>query len=196
MDWDYQEITHLITEYDTASEEVLNSDCSSFNPNLKRFVHLLHSHEYCKYVNEVVLPSVNFDEWYDNSCKTVKSMVGSGNLDWPLDRNEYLSMQLALLEKIAEGKESPSNICSKFMYAGSHFDDHIEKINEQIIEVFIRNYRHLLIVTAENAISESGEVNGIKSSHHTWYQRPIGIVFLGIIVTVIGGLILFKLTSK
>ena len=196
MEWDYQEINHLITEYDSVSDELLNSDNSSFSSNIKRFIHLLNDHEYFIYVNEVVLPNVNFNEWYSNACTTVKSMVGSGPLEWPIERKEYLSMQLSLLNYIADGKEDPPNLCSKFMYAGTYLDDCVDKVNEQITEGFIRNYKLLFINTAEQAISELGETKENNTSTHAWYQRPIGMVLLGVIVTVIGGLILLKITGN
>jgi len=194
MDWNQQELNQVLSEYEAAADDVLNSDHSSFDSNLKRFLHLLNTHPYLSYVNEVVLPDVDFSQWYENACKTVKSMVGSGTLDWPSDRKENLSMQLALLEHMAKGKEDPPNLCSKFMYAGKYLDDCVSKVNEQITESFIRDYRRVLENIAEQAIAEGGNEQSVSKPH--WYQRPLGIVVLGLIVTIVGGLAVLKLSGQ
>jgi hypothetical protein len=194
MDWNQQELNQVLSEYEAAADDVLNSDHSSFDSNLKRFLHLLNTYPYLSYVNEVVLPDVDFSQWYENACKTVKSMVGSGTLDWPSDRKENLSMQLALLEHMAKGKEDPPNLCSKFMYAGKYLDDCVSKVNEQITESFIRDYRRVLENIAEQAIAEGGNEQSVSKPH--WYQRPLGIVVLGLIVTIVGGLAVLKLSGQ
>jgi len=130
MKWNQQELNQTLMEYEVAADDVLNSDYSLFDSNLKRFLHLLKNNPYMLYVNEVVLPDVDFIQWYEDACKTVKSMVGSGTLDWPPDRRENLSMQLALLKHMEEGRVDPPKLCSKFMYAGKYLDDCVSKVND------------------------------------------------------------------
>ncbi|MDA3821289.1 MAG: hypothetical protein PF450_01565 [Bacteroidales bacterium] len=194
MEWIQEELNQLMSEYDATTYDVLNSDYSSFNSNLKRLLNLLENHPYFSYMNEVVLPEVYFPQWYDDACKTVKSMVGSGTLDWPTDRKEYLSMQLSLLNHIAKGNEDPPNLCSKFMYAGSRLDDCVTKVNQNIVEPFIRDYWRVFKSIADQAISQGGISNKIPSPH--WHQRPLGIIILGLIVTIVGGLVVLKISGQ
>jgi hypothetical protein len=95
---------------------------------------------------------------------------------------------------MAKGKEDPPNLCSKFMYAGKYLDDCVSKVNEQITKSFIRDYRRVLENIAEQAIAERGNEQSVSKPH--WYQRPVGIVVLGLIVTIVGGLAVLKLSGQ
>lgn len=169
MNWNRKELNQVLTEYDAVADDVLSADYSSFDSKLKRLVHLLKNHPYLLYVNDTALPSVEFSRWYENACKSVKGMVGSGTLDWPVDRKEHLSMRLRLLEYMAQGNVDAPNLCSKFMYAGNQFDDCVSKVNEQIIESFVRDYRLLVEDIASQIISDEVENTSVIALH--WFQK-------------------------
>lgn len=145
----------ILEEYDCAVSDVQGATYNNFDNSLRKFLKLVNENPFISHIINSNLPIVLFDEWYEDAKKTVRGMVGSGTMDWPLVMEQRLSMQKGLLELIASGKEKVLNVCNKFMYAGSHLDDCISKFNEQIFNPFSRDIRRLIQNSSDEAISLS-----------------------------------------
>jgi len=132
-----------LSDFDDNLNMLLNSDYSNFDHNLKRFLGFLRQDKISS-SRIATLPHVDFEPWYEDAKKTVGGMAGSGTLSWPDDINEEMALRLSLLEYIFSKKEDVVNFCRKFMYAGTHYDESVQKFNEQIIIPFSIDFRKLL----------------------------------------------------
>lgn len=187
-DMQHANIDLAFEDYEDTVADLLSSNYKTFDTNLARFLAMLNDVDpFTSIVRK--LPDVAFENWYENAIGTVKSMVGSGDLNWPKNSDEYLAMRVALLRHIASGKEDVPNFCSKFMYAGRHFDDMIAEFADQIIEPVARDIQK----RAQRSVPPGGDLRHIPApapDHPPWYQRPLGMVVIGVIITIIGGLAL------
>lgn len=106
---------------------------------------------------------MDFDEWYKEGKETVRGMVGSGSLDWPPETDRRLALQLSLFRAFAADREGVSDFCTKFMYAGNHYDDMVAEVNDQLFRPMARDLRRLLARELEAAVT-GGEEAGVPAS--------------------------------
>src|SRR5688500_7741752 len=77
---------------------------SMFDSVLARYVALLKSRTPLGDIGDGDLPRMNFDSWWEEGASKAGSLVGSGRLDWPVDRKHRVALQLELLRRMADGK--------------------------------------------------------------------------------------------
>ncbi len=135
------EVQKGLREFDHAASDLLRSNHYTFDSNLKKFIHVLHTNKILAALVLDSLPDVDFETWYETAKKTVGGMVGSGELDWPVDKLVRLALQESLLEAIASGNENVLNFCMKFMYSDNNFDIMINDFNNQLVIQFARDAR-------------------------------------------------------
>ena len=71
-------------------------------------------------------------------------MVGSGDLVWPTDLKEHLSMRIELLQLIGSGEEDIPNFCVKFLYSENNLNTMVADFNRQISAPTLRDARRLV----------------------------------------------------
>jgi len=183
------------TEFDDRLEDAAGSHYNTFQSKLKRFVRYIYDNQY--YLKAVSsLPTVDFQTWYQTALGTVRGMVGSGKLDWPENDKENLAMRIQLIRHIADGKEDVPNFCSKFMYSGSYFNDMIYEFADQLLRPTARDLQKLAIKLHENQLPESVPKEQPERLHKAWYERPLGIIGIGLLITIVGGLVIARLTGQ
>lgn len=138
------EIIKALRDYDNGVQDLLSSNHNTFANNFKRLVFILKDNSVLSTVIAEELPDVDFSSWYKKAESTVDGAVGSGSLDWPLEKLSRLALQKALLDAIAEGQEGVLGVCTKFMYPGNDFDLMVDEFNHQIVEPFTRDVRTLV----------------------------------------------------
>lgn len=62
----------------------------------------------------------DFEGWYAAASATVSSYVGSGHLDWPVDRADRVAVQIALTRAIADGRIAFLDFGMKFFLTSGH----------------------------------------------------------------------------
>lgn len=67
---------------------------------LRRYIYVLDSEPLSGFLKSA-LPINSFTDWWKNVYDTSTSMVGSGELDWPPDRAERISLQIQLCRVLA-----------------------------------------------------------------------------------------------
>lgn len=90
-----------------------------------------------------VLPSVDFDAWWRRAAATVGSFAGSGNLDWPHDRAERVSMQVALCRAIASQRLNLLDFVHGHFSVGNSLSAHVFVFNAKILVPLVRDVRRL-----------------------------------------------------
>ena len=195
------EFEEIIQEYDCAVNDVEFSTYDTFYLNLKIFLKLLNENNFFAHIINSSLPQGNFDQWYIEAKKTVKGMVGSGNLEWPLIKEQRLSMQKSLLESLADKKEDIPNFCSKFMYAGSKLDDCGSKFNEQIFSPFARDLKRLIekkipIKTQENYSVEENRMTLKEKIENHPVIWVLGLLIIGFIAGFNSYKVILEITGQ
>jgi hypothetical protein len=89
------------------------------------------------------LPSTNFDEWYANAQRTGGSMIGSGSLDWPIDRARRIALQIALCRAIAANTVDLLGFVMHFYYSGSNLSANVSSFASRVLDPMLRDIRHL-----------------------------------------------------
>jgi hypothetical protein len=176
----------FLDDYDDLVSDLTSSNYSTFELKLKQYVSFcVESDEMSRLITEK-LPYVEFELWYEKCESTQGSFVGSGELSWPLDKLENLSMRFELLKYIADGKTDVPNFCCCFMYSQNNFNIMVMEFNEQIVEPIARDIRKLLTRSGMHNEVKPIPVEIVKSSD-SWYQRPIGVIGISLFVTILGG---------
>ncbi len=112
-----------------------------FENNLARFMVHLSDDEAIATVTKPLRSVADFEMWWDQAQTTKRSMVGSGRLDWPLEDDPRLSLQLQLIDAVSTGAIGYMELSLGFYYGGTRFQDAIYEINRQLVEPFARDVR-------------------------------------------------------
>jgi len=186
-----QDNRNFIQDFEDLANALLNSNYSTFTAKLNRFLSFLDESSIANKVLQNQLPEVDFESWYEEACSTVKSMVGSGTLTWPSNSKEHITMTLALLKRIGSEEEDVPAFCRKFMYSENNFNTLVNDFNAQIVEPFCRDIFKLIQrnidVTDNSQIQKAGAASLVS-----WYQKPIGLIGIGLFITIVGGLFVAK----
>jgi hypothetical protein len=186
-------LEEIIEDYDDLVENILSSNHSTFEPRLKQFFTFIDSDPIKRIVGS--LPEVDFDEWYKEAKSTVESFLGSGDLDWPADLKENTSMHLSLLRKISDGQLSVPDFCIDFLYSDNNYDVMAMDFNEQIVSPLTSDIRKLVVRYLASTTEVQLTSLNTQSDETQWYQRPIGMIGIGLFVTILGGIVVSELTS-
>ena len=110
-------------------------------PNmLAQFVYLLGDEPLAGFL-AAVLPACGFEEWWQKAQQIPGSMVGSGILDWPVERSKRVALQLELCRQLASGKIDLLSFTSNFCYPGmgSTLTGYIRKFADTVLEPLVRD---------------------------------------------------------
>lgn len=95
-------------------------------------------------------PSVDFAHWYAEAQKTIGSMVGSGELNWPIDRAQRVSMMREMFRAIGRGSPGLFEIAHSFTYGGSgHYADDFDSFSRKVARPFLRDLNRLVNLRAD-----------------------------------------------
>jgi hypothetical protein len=130
-------------ELDAYSADVARASHQTLTNAIQRYVKRLDAEPLAAAV-DTVLPHVGFDAWYAAALGTIKSMVGSGKLNWPPDAPERVAMQAELLRRMAGGQIDPIQYTYNFHYVENRFSSNIAQFIAQDFEPFHRDLRRLL----------------------------------------------------
>ena len=124
-------------------EDVLRSDYESFENCLKRFMQLFEPNELLGKLADSRLPAVDFDNWYAACLQTVGDTVGSGRINWPVDRYERVALQRELLKRMADGRVSWLEFCANFVGGVLTPTMKVITLNKQLFRPFSRDFLRL-----------------------------------------------------
>lgn len=163
-----------LRDFDDAAGDLLGSNHNLFSTNLKKFIHFIDSNTVFATVLEDQLPQVDFSSWYEDAKATVGGMVGSGRLEWPVDKHSRTALQKTLLEQMAADRDSVTNFCCNFMYSDGNYDAMTSDFIDQIVRPFVRDVRRLVHDVQETLPQEPVSL----SDDHAAQQRTTETVRL------------------
>src|SRR5258707_15863378 len=103
----WTEILNFRAIYDELTDEVSRSAHAFLQEHLSNW---LSSLDETPGVSAIVVrlgEGLDFERWYADAKETMGSMVGSGTLTWPREREKRLGMKLMLFRQFASGKIDP-----------------------------------------------------------------------------------------
>lgn len=130
-------------ELDAYASDVERASHQTLTNAIQRYVKRLEADPLGLAIN-TVLPAVDFDAWYNAAVGSIKSMVGSGKLNWPLEAPERVAMQAELLRRMSGGQIDPIQYTYNFHYVENRFASNIAQFVAQDFEPFHRDLRRLL----------------------------------------------------
>jgi hypothetical protein len=134
----------FVQDYEDRVDDLRRSDWRNFARALTDWLQLLDSSSHSSGIIRQLGQRVDFDSWFGAAQTTVRGMVGSGRLDWSMDRTERLAQQLGLVRWLAAGDSNIGQYSTAFSWAGSNLNDNKRKITDELIEPFARDLlRHI-----------------------------------------------------
>lgn len=113
-------------------------------------------------INDELKSNVDFDSFVSKS-NGGGSMLGSAQLDWPLEKEHELGLTLQLIEKAGNDPEWLLSFSHNWYYDGSKVIAGIRKLTRSVLIPFERDYRTFIaskasVVSLENHPSDKSKV--------------------------------------
>lgn len=109
---------------------------------LARFVHQLDEEPMAGFL-AAVLPTPQFSAWLEKTQGPIGSMVGSGVLEWPVERNSRVAIQIALCRAIAAKTVRFLDFVHSYYYSGRKLSDHVEAFASRLLNPLLRDISRL-----------------------------------------------------
>jgi hypothetical protein len=132
-----------LDDLDDAIEDLRHSQIQNFGNALTRLLYILDEEPLAGFLLSALRP-VTFEPWWEKTKNTGGSMVGSGALDWPIDRSERVGIQIALCRSIAGGQIDELNFFLHHCYAGTNdLSAHVRRFTEVVVDPMVRDIKRL-----------------------------------------------------
>lgn len=119
-----------------------DSSFQSCESVLSRFIHQLDEEPLAGFLASM-LPTQDFDAWLTKTSGTVGSMVGSGVLEWPIERPARVAMQIALCRAIATKSVRFMDIVHNYFYIGRDLSGHVDAFASKLLNPLVRDIARL-----------------------------------------------------
>lgn len=123
-------------------EDFRASSFQSCEGVLTRFVHQLDEEPLAGFL-AAVLPVPDFESWHRKATGTGGSFVGSGVLEWPVERPDRVAMQIAVCRAISSRAVSFTDFVHKFFYTGRDLAGHVDAFASKLLEPIVRDIGRL-----------------------------------------------------
>jgi hypothetical protein len=146
-------VRQALEELDDYANDVRRSSHHTVTNAVQRYVARMDSEPLAS-LGLAVLPPTDFDTWYTSARATIGSMVGSGELNWPVPTADRVALQAELLRRIAGGQIDLVEYTYDFHYIENRFDTNIAQFVTQDFEPFHRDFVRLLLSEVERTEAE------------------------------------------
>ncbi len=134
-------IRRSLRRFEDFAGDLARSDMNTFEDRLNLLLDYCKNDQIFSIIHEQLMkvPNVNIDKWYEEASSTVRGMVGSGDLIFPTNLDERMSIMYQLLWKINTNEIDFGSFSSNFFATGdSRIDSDIYAFNEAIVEPLSR----------------------------------------------------------
>ncbi|MCA0849657.1 TIR domain-containing protein [Salipiger thiooxidans] len=135
-------ISSALEELNNALLDLQQSDYNTYERPVRKMAAALEDPDLVA-INESLKARVDFDAFVANSNQG-GSMVGSGQLQWPLDKELEFGLTLELIERAGRDPSWFEDFSSHWYYDGNKIVAGIRKINKSVLIPFARDYRNYL----------------------------------------------------
>lgn len=165
-------IRRSIRRFTDYGSDLISSDFNTFDDRISKFCHFCETDEVFGSIHKQLreAASSEFDSWYEERLATVRGMVGSGQLTFPLDDDLRISYMYELIYRIHNETLSFRDIVHSFFAISSNrYDDYIYEINEAITTPMMRDIGYKLEEMEEELEEDENDMvfeSSIQIIHH------------------------------
>lgn len=160
------DLDNFFSEFDELTQYVIASRHQFFEDNLKRWFEALDETSVIAEVVTSLEYTIDIQQFLKNAANTKGSMVGSGVLNWPAQREKRLGTQLLLFREIASKRIKGWQFAVDYTYAGSNnLNDNVTALADQIFRPFAGDLRRFLKRQTSNSIPASDRV--VQLNHNS-----------------------------
>jgi hypothetical protein len=140
------DFTNFRAVYDDLTDEVGRARYQFVADHLKNWFVQLDETPGVSEIVERLQNGLDFQSWYEEQKNSIRSVIGSGRLSYPVDREKALGMKLLLFRHFAEGKDDLWQIGFHFIGSSTNLNDLNQSAVEQIFMPMARELRRYLEV--------------------------------------------------
>jgi len=140
-------IRRSIERFTDFSNDLLSSDINTFEDRITMLVNFIKNDQFFKGLHQQLInnESVDFENWLSSSRNFDCGSAGSGNLAFPTDLDQRLSLMYQLLCKIESGQLNfHTFVIDFFAMKSNRINDYIYSFNCAISEPLFRELRYRL----------------------------------------------------
>lgn len=150
-------IESAIKDLNNAILDLQQADHNTYERPVKKMAVALNDPE-LQAINKKLKDNVDFEAFIENS-NGGGSMVGSGQLNWPLERELELGLTLKIIEKAGMDPRWLQNFAFEWYYDGNKIISGLRKLNRSVLIPFARDYKDYIdnVTIANESKSENAE---------------------------------------
>ncbi len=176
-------VRRSIQRFADFANDLLAADMNTFDDRLSLLIKYFENDELFESIHNQLTKysNVDFDSWYEEIRSTVGGMVGSGDLRFPTDLDNRLSLMYQLLCNIEKERIEFFGFCSLFFVVdSSRYDGYICAFNQAISEPLFRELAYRLEDIQEELPENNKEEVGahvfqiIQHAENVIQQNAIG----------------------
>ena len=129
-------------DFEDATRAVDGASFQFFEQQLKNWFDVIDNFPQAALIVTRLEGLADFESWHAAGLKTVSSMVGSGSLTWPSNRDERLGLHIQLFRALANEKPDVLSFSSSFVaISSSRIDDHVSAVRDQFFDPMVNDLR-------------------------------------------------------
>lgn len=129
MDQNHQ---HLLEDVQALLQETSNASSGFFQQCLRRLFDLIDEEPALSNVVKLAERKMDFDKWF--AAQHPGEGSGFGELEWPRNRDEVLSIQISLFRAIADERVDHLDFASTFISTSPRYDDMVADLIQQVFQ--------------------------------------------------------------
>lgn len=138
------DFTNFRAVFDELTDDVQRSRHQFFIEHLRNWLDVIDETPDAQIIVERTQRGLDVADFLAKSKQTIGSMVGSGRLEWPRDKEQRLGMKLLVFREMAEGRLDPLEFSFDYTYADNDFDRNISELVGQVFTPMARELRRFL----------------------------------------------------
>lgn len=148
MEINKKQLKVIVYNFKVKAKNLMNTDCSEFNSNLKRFINHIDSEEIINnYIKSNILNEIDIQKEFDEIQKSYGRLI----FDIGITENEEVSTVYQILKFICDTNYNVFRIGLLDGYCGSKkFQDKIDAFNNRVTKVLIQHIETYLTTIAIN----------------------------------------------
>lgn len=147
-------IESALTDLNNAILDIQQADHNTYERPVKKMALALNDPE-LQAINKKLKDKVDFEDFIQKS-NAGGSMVGSAQLNWPLDRELELGLTLQLIDKAGSDPSWLQNFAFEWYYDGNKIISALRKLTRSVLVPFQRDYT-AFIANASPAVEQERE---------------------------------------
>lgn len=152
-------IASALEDLNNAILDIQQADYNTYGRPIRKLATALSDPD-LQVINDDLKSKVDFDAFVGNSSKG--GMAGSGQLDWPLEKELELGLTLHLIENAGNDPEWLLSFCHTWYYDGSKIIAGVRKLTRSVLIPFARDYKNYITSKAPTVSLESRSADKTK----------------------------------